>query len=207
MEKYDLNQALESRAKLTRWLWKIHNEVNSKLRNQKITVNPDPPFEEVEKFYTNILLSGCSRTEFPGWDFLFSIADLHPYSKSARNSMPMPGAPCEEDISIEEKNKWNCLKPDERLPFYIKFWKSLGNALPFKEWRESWIKYSEGPSDILNTRSSTMKWLWNIRCNMESDLELLNRCKYSFLCKTLNNHRSDCNKKVRGKTCRKRRSE
>jgi hypothetical protein len=208
MEKYNIDQALESRSKLCRWLWKIHNEVNSKLRNQKIPVNPDPSFEEVEQFYNDILSSGCSRTDFPGWDFLFSIADLHPFSKSARTSAPITksGAPsCESLTSLEEKNKRNCLKPEERLPLYNTFWKTLGMVLPFKEWRESWAKHSD--NSTLDTRSATMKWLWNIRCNMENDLELLNRCNYSSLCKTLNNHRSDCNKKVRGKTCRKRRSE
>jgi hypothetical protein len=206
MERYSLEDALQSRAKLTRWLWKIHNEVNSKLRNQRISVNSDPSFEEVEEFYKDILSSGCSRTEFPGWDFLFSIADLHPYSKTARESVPIKsGTPCSEELTIEEKNKLNCLKPEERLPLYNAFWKSLGLVLPFKEWRESWAKHS---TDIeLDTRASTMKWLWNIRCNMETDLELLNRSNYSFLCKTLDTYRSDCSKKVRGKTCRKRRSE
>lgn len=208
MERHSLDDALESRDKLTRWLWKIHNEVNSKLRNQKLQHAPDPPFEDVERFYKQLLSTGCSRTEFPGWDFLFSIADLHPYSKSARASVPIddpkPGSKCVTIRTMEEKNKWNCLLPEERLPFYTAFWRSLGLVLPFKEWRESWIQHSiHGTQD---TRASTIKWLWNIRCKMETDLELLNRCNYSSLCKALTIHRSDCSKKLRGKTCRKRRT-
>jgi hypothetical protein len=206
MDHHSLDEALESRSKLTRWLWKIHNEVNSKLRNQKLLSTLDPPFEDVEHYYKQLLSTGCSRTEFPGWDFLFSIADLHPYSKSARTSVPMPGAPpCDTMATLEEKNKWNCLKPEERLPLYNAFWRSLGLVLPFKEWRESWTLHSSHGNN--DTRSSTMKWLWNIRCNMEHDLELLNRCNYYYLCKTLSTHRSDCSKKIRGKTCRKRRIE
>jgi hypothetical protein len=208
MDRHSLDDALESRELLTRWLWKIHNEVNSKLRNQKLPVKPDPLFEDVEKFYKQILSSGCSRTEFPGWDFLFSIADLHPYSKSVRTSVALPGAPpCNTIATLEEKNKWNCLKPEERLPLYNTFWRTLGLVLPFKEWRESWIKYSiYKNTKQLDTRSSTIQWLWNIRCNMENDLELLNRCNYSSLCKSLSIHRSDCSKKIRGKTCRKKKS-
>jgi len=206
MDRHPLEPALESRDTLTKWLWKIHNEVNSKLRNQKLAVTPDPPFEDVEIFYKKILSSGCSRTDFPGWDFLFSIADLHPFSKSAIKSVPMPGAPpCDTISTIEEKNKWNCLKPRERLPLYNTFWRAIGLTLPFKEWRESWL--SVRIPDTLDTRDSTMKWLWSVRCKMESDLELLNRCKYSSLCKTLIYHRSDCSKKIRGKTCRKRRKD
>jgi len=169
-------------------------------------VKPDPPFEDLEKYYKNILSTGCSRTEFPGWDFLFSIADLHPYSKSARKSVPMPGAPCSEaELTLEEKNKWNCLKPEERLPLYSAFWRSLSLALPFKEWRESWLKHAT--NETLSTRDSTVKWLWNIRRNMENDLELLNRSNYSYLCKNLSSNRSDCSKKLKGKTCRKRRKD
>lgn len=206
MDRHQLEPALESRETLTKWLWKIHNEVNSKLRNQKLPVKPDPPFEDVEKFYKQILATGCSRTDFPGWDFLFSIADLHPYSKSARKSVPMPGAPpCDTMATHDEKNKWNCLKPEERLPLYNTFWRTLGLVLPFKEWRESWAMHAT--NDSLATRDSTIKWLWNIRCNMENDLELLNRSNYSFLCKNLSINRSDCSKKLKGKTCRKRRKD
>ena len=163
-------------------------------------------FDDVQKFYRNILSSGCSRTDFPGWDFLFSIADLHPYSKAARSSKPMPGSPpCDTVETLEEKNRWNCLKPEERLPLYMIFWRTLGLVLPFKEWRESWAK--NGLPNTLSTRDLTVKWLWKVRCTMESDLELLNRCKFSHLCKALETFRSDCNKKVRGKTCRKRRKD
>ena len=204
MDTYPLEAALESRDLLTRWLWKIHNEVNAKLRNQRLHAPPDPPFEAVEKYYKQIIASGCSRTVFHGWEFLFSIADLHPMSNSARKSVPMPGAPpCETMATFEEKNKWNCLKPEERLVMYNIFWRSIAIVLPFKEWRESWAK-TEIPEN-LSTKSSTMKWLWKVRCTMESDLDLLNRCKYSQLCKTLETFRSDCSKKTRGKTCRKRR--
>ena len=204
MDTYPLEPALESRDLLTRWLWKIHNEVNAKLRNQRLHASPDPPFEAVEKYYKQIIATGCSRTVFHGWEFLFSIADLHPMSNAARKSVPMPGAPpCETMATFEEKNKWNCLKPEERLPLYNTFWRSIAVVLPFKEWRESWAK--SGIPENLSTKSLTMKWLWKVRCTMETDLELLNRCKYSHLCKTLETFRSDCSKNTRGKTCRKRR--
>jgi hypothetical protein len=206
METYSLEQALDSRDSLTKWLWKIHNEVNSKLRNQRLTKVTDPPFDDVEKFYKNILSSGCSKTYFPGWEFLFSIADLHPLSQISRKSSPMPGAPpCDSIGTLEEKNKWNCLTPEERLSFFNTFWRSVGIVLPFKEWRESWIKH--GTFTALDSRSETMKWLWKIRCTMESDLNLLNKCKYSSLCKNLSMFRSDCLRSTKGKTCRKRRKD
>ena len=50
MEIHPLDPAMESKATLTKWLWTVHNEVNRKLRNQKLNVAPDPPFEKVSEF-------------------------------------------------------------------------------------------------------------------------------------------------------------
>ena len=208
MEKDPLEPALESRKALTKWLWLIHNQVNAKLRVQNINVEADPSFESVERFYNEFLERGCSRTEFPGWDFLFSIADLHPMSRSAKVSVPMPGAPpCHELSTVDEKNKWNCLKPEERLPLYKTFWLSIGKSLPFKEWRKAWSLHSQTSSNTFDSKESTMKWLWATRCAMEKDLELLNSCKYSSLCKNLTTHRSGCSKSRKARTCRKRKDK
>lgn len=207
MEQLPLEPALQSRDTLARWLWSIHNMVNAKLRSQKIQVMDDPSFESVETFYTELLARGCSKTEFPGWDFLFSIADLHPMSRAARQSVPIPGTPpCDQLSTLDEKNKRNCLSPEERLPLYKAFWISLGRCLPFKEWRRSW-SLNAASSRSLESKESTMKWLWTTRCKLESDLELLNSCKYSSLCKNLKTHRSGCNKSRRARTCRKRKDK
>jgi len=202
MEVNPIDSHLDSANSLSKWLWKIHNQVNAKLREQSLFVERDPPFDRVKKFYTEILNSGCSQTEFYGWEFLFSIAFLHPMSKAAKKSIPMPGAPpCETMKRPEEKNKWNCLNPEERLIFYKRFCAAIGHVLPFLEWRSSWLK---NPVPDLDSRDITVKWLWNTRCRMETDLNLLNRCKYSYLCKTLKSHRSGCSSSRRARTCRKR---
>ena len=204
MNKLPLGPALHSKETLSKWLWKIHNEVNAKLRSQDLPTAEDPPFSSVEKYYTELLETGCTRTEFPGWDFLFSIADFHPMARASLKSVPMAGAPhCDTLKTIEEKNQWNCLKADERLPFYKLFWLSLGLVLPFQEWRQTWNRYGLFKEHHLATREETMKWLWSVRCSMEKDLELLNRCNYSSLCKTLQTHRSGCSQSKRARTCRK----
>jgi hypothetical protein len=208
MEEIPLEPALSSRLVLSKWLWIIHNKVNEKLRSQKISVEPDPSFDDVKKFYEDLLAVGCSKTEFPGWDFLFSIADLHPLSKEARESVPISGAPpCERLKTLEEKNRWNCLTPEERVPLYREFWMSIGDCLPFKEWRKSWMLRGDLKGYDLHTKSSTLAWLWNTRCAMEHDLDLLNTCNYASLCKNLKLHRSGCTKSRRARTCRKRKDK
>ena len=205
MEIHSLSPALKSQESLSRWLWNIHNEVNAKLRSQKIAVEPDPSFNSVSKFYKESLASGCTQTTFPGWDFLFSIADLHPMSKLAVKSIPMPGAPDCSTIKTDlEKNKWNCLEPEERLKYYKRFWISIGAVLPFPQWRESWAKHAN--ISEASSRDTTVKALYRLRCGMEADLKLLNRCQFSSLCKTLRSHRSGCAKSKRAKTCRKKKS-
>ena len=205
MEADPLDPALESKDVLCRWLWRIHNKVNAKLRSQGQPVDPDPSFEKVQSFYADLLAAGCSKTEFPGWDFLFSIADMHPLSRLARKSVPMPGfstANAVECRSAAEKNKWNCMTPEERMVPYGKFWNSIKGVLPFKEWRAVW---HAGNADI-KTKKKTISWLWSQRCALENELNLINRCKFSSLCKTLKVHRSGCSKSKRARTCRKRKN-
>lgn len=200
MEKDPLVPALESANTLSKWLWRIHNQVNKKLRGQNLRVEPDPPFETVKQYYEDLLATGCSRTEFQGWDFLFSIAELHPMSKSAKGSIPIKDAPdCDTLVKAEDKNRWNCLDAKERLVYYKRFWSAVGPSLPFREWRSTWLRPLS-----LERRKDTLKWLWKTRCTMEKKLNLLNKCKYYNLCKTLKRFRSGCAKSVKAKTCRKR---
>ena len=175
------------------------------MRSQNLPTAPDPPFEKVRVFYEELLATGCTQTEFPGWDFLFSVADLHPFSKAAKSSVPFEDAPtpCDSISDPTQKNRWNCMRPAERLPYYNQFWDSLGAVLPFEDWRKSWNRHRGVSMAPLMTRDGTMKWLYTLRCGMEQDLQLLNRCQYSSLCKALQSHRSGCSTKKRGKTCRK----
>lgn len=188
-----------------KWLWQMHNKVNSKLRLQHLQHKSvsDPTFKSVEKIYEERLQSGCTRTAFEGWEFLFSIAEAHPLSRQLRTSIPIQGHPAIETIIDPlERNLWNVMEPEERFVYYKQFWKLLPLVLPFPEWTDRWQKASS-----LNTaicRKECLKGLWAIRRHMEKDLELLNRTTYDSLCKELQKHRSGCASSMRGKTCRKK---
>lgn len=188
---------------LPKWLWRIHNDVNAKLRHQKLHVVSDPSFKKVEDIYLERLLSGCTKTTFDGWEFLFSIAEAHPYSRIARLSVAIPGHPPIEEITIPlERNRWNIMTPEERLPYFNRFWQLLPDVLPFPEWKKSWNEADVTP---YMCRIDCLKNLWSIRRHMERSLELLNQTTYSSLCKELQDNRSGCTKSTRGKTCRKKR--
>ena len=194
----------ESLDSIPKWLWRLHNDVNAKLRGQHIHTEPDPPFKKVKQIYEGRLSAGCSRTVFDGWEFLFSVAEAHPLGRQAKASTPVHDHPAIETIVDPlERNRWNVMSGEERLPYYSQFWKLLPDVLPFREWTASWKRaVNAGPPPC---RTECLKYVWGIRRRLENDLELLNRTTYHSLCKELTRHRSGCSKAVRGKTCRKKR--
>lgn len=194
---------------LAKWLWAIHNKVNAKLRSQKLAVEPDPPFSAVRRVYEERLQAGCTRTGFEGWEFLFSVVENHPYSKQSLTGSPMPDAPPPEECkqgSELDRNCWNVLEPAARLRHTAAFWEALPHVLPYREWTAAWTPCNRGTA-AWDTRASSLKTLWGIRCSMERSLELLNQTTFHDLCKELRTHRSGCGKAKRGRTCRKQRSK
>jgi hypothetical protein len=200
MEEDPLEPALVSQAALSKWLYRIHCQVNAKLRGQHLLTDEDPPFASVKRVYEERIASGCIRTEFEGWEFLFSVAENHPHCLAAKKSTPMncpPNPPA--DASDGMKNQWNILSPGDRMKYYKMFWNSVGDSLPFKEWRAAWLCSSLDTG----SRAAVIRTLWLKRRCMEDDLQLVNRDTFQGLCKALKEHRSGCGKKKRAKTCRK----
>jgi hypothetical protein len=203
MKKEPLTETvLKDSSSLSRWLYKIHNLVNAKLRGQGLLNEADPSFEAVERIYQERIRQGCTRTTFEGWDFLFSIAENHPFSRSGRNSLPMPDAPASAGSPLE-RNKWNLMKSGERMKFYEKFWKSLGKSLPFEEWRGAWDSCDVRWGRMRAGRRAWIREIWRLRCCMEKKLELVNKEEFESLCRKLQDHRSGCGRKRRAITCRR----
>lgn len=181
------------------WLYKIHNNVNQKLRKQGQNVPPDPPLRIVLEHYDGHFQQGCTKTYFPGWNFLFAIADNHP---SASPSNPMPDAPTPAPTDINERNKYNLLTPRERKEALKAFWLSVPDVLPFEEWRQSWKKHAGPVWKAIKNRRSALCWLWKIRKGMEADLNQIGKDDFYGICKEIANHRSGCATNKRAKTCR-----
>jgi hypothetical protein len=204
-KKESLEKALESSETLSKWLYRIHNHVNGKLRKQHLCSTPNPSFSTVKDIYMERIQAGCTSVEFEGWDFLFSIAENHPFSQSSKHSTPMPNMSYTPEslrtLSLELKNRWNLMKPEERIPFYIRFWKSLGPSLPFESWRDAW-RDSHPRLTLLHSPTKWKKELWRIRCFLEQRLHLLNQEQFESVCKRLEHHTSGCNASKRSKTCR-----
>jgi hypothetical protein len=195
--------------RLPRWLWRIHNAVNAKLRRQGIPTAPDPAFAKVREMYESRLAAGCTRTRFEGWEFLFSVAECHPLGRQERHSTPIQGHPPLEELAGApplERNKWGVMLPEERLPYYQAFWELLPAALPFQEWETAWRAAAGKAMNTASCRSDCLRGVWGIRRAMEAELELLNKTTYDSLCKELRDVRSGCGiTRSRRKTCRRKR--
>lgn len=201
--KHPFSSALESRARLTKWLYTIHNEVNEKLRKQDLNPHPDPTFQEVKQRYTTWIETSTPIERLQTyWDFLFSIAYCHPYD-TAKNTKPMPNCPprvlrCK---SRKIKNKWNTLCPRERMPMYKQFWHTLPDILePALHILWSRVLVSSRPTT--QCRKSMIAWLWRMRCALDNDF----KDPYTSVCRTVASYSSDCGgSSTRAKTCRKKR--
>jgi hypothetical protein len=192
---------LESKEKLQKWLYRVHNLVNEKLRGQGINEKQNPSFSSVKKIYQERISAGCTRTEFEGWDFLFSIADTQNKKESP---IPKPEEYIYKSKDPAIRNRWNLLKPTERFPYYSRFWKVIGDCLPFSEWRDAWHSCSPDYS-LLSSRKKWFKHLWKIRICLEEKLELVNQEKFESLCKRIEMYKSGCRntRKKSMKTCRR----
>jgi hypothetical protein len=205
-EKLPLEPALKSKESLSKWLYKIHTLVNEKLRSQGQTVPEEPPFSAVKKHYEERLAYGCSKTFFPGWEFLFSIVESHPLSKSEQ-AVPLPDAPPKTQLKTkEELLQWNYLSGSCRFNYVCRFWKLLPAVLPFEEWRTIWKQESkECCEETWKSKESSLRALWATRRAIEKKLEFLNRTTYHDLCKMLRYYKSGCAYKQNRntKTCRR----
>jgi hypothetical protein len=193
--------SLKSDLDLKRWMYNIHNCVNDKLRKQGLNPNKDPKYTEVKEFYDKWINCGWQEQLSTFWDFLFAVAYNHP-KESTSNSKPMPECPkevykCKDTC---EKNKWNVLSIRKKLYWFKRFWAFLPAVLPV-EIAKRWEQVENSNPPTLGCRRSTLAWLWRMRCGLDSQF----KDPYTSICKKIASYSSDCGKKKRAITCRKRR--
>lgn len=160
------------------WLYKLHNRVNQKLREQSKTdktihdPGPDPTFAEVTEKYTKFL--GYKRSPvIPGADFMFTLSYNYPEKPTS-----------------------------DQIESHHTFWNSLLTLMPYNHVREGYNSFVKSnpiyPS--LQSRSLYMHWVHKL-------LKRLCKAKtrsYRGMCQHVGYFKSACNSPTyRGKTCRK----
>lgn len=183
---------------MRRWLYEIHNCVNDKLRKQGLNPNSNPSYSKIKESYQAWLTCDWQQHLTTFWDFLFAVAYNHP-KDTASHSTPMPECPAEvlQCKDTCEKNKWNILAQKDRIYWFKRFWSFLPAVLPLPI-RQHWEKVGIRPT--LESRHSTLSWLWMMRCALDTDF----KDPYTSVCKKIATYSSDCGKKKRAITCRRR---
>jgi hypothetical protein len=191
-EYYEKEPIPSDRTDMQKWLYRVHNLVNGKLRGQGILTTQNPTFRDVAAMYKS-----PPTTTFPAWDFLYSIAYNHPLRVK---NVPMPGAPMAA-TSDADKNRWNILSGADRFKYWCNFWKVLSKVLP-SPWKAAWFSATvstETPCE-LQTKRAAINWLWHIRCKFDTTTV----DPYRQVCSRLFAHSSNCSKSKRSKTCRRK---
>ena len=186
------------------WMYRIHNRVNNKLKEQGLPTEKAPSFLQVKKRYDSLLNQPCTIGTMVGWDFLFSIAYTHPCDSV--KSSPLADAPESSTISDPVlRNRWNVMTKEERLPYLENFWtKALPNALPFKEWKDAWNKCKTHPP-LSKDRKDMTDWLYSTeKCICKILSQPSPNHSFRNLCKELSTFESKCSnsKKKTVRTCR-----
>lgn len=67
---------IDNKHKLSKWLYKVHNRVNDKLRNQGLLTTENPKYNEIKNMYEN-----NEYNDFIPWEFLYCIIFNFPTQK------------------------------------------------------------------------------------------------------------------------------
>jgi hypothetical protein len=173
-----------------RWLWRLHNKVNAKLRGQHAKGEivgsdpppPDPSYEEVQARY-KALLQLEVPDRLPGQDFLCALLYNFPRSD-------------DPDSSFSDRVA--------RKAAYDSFWGSLSEVFPFSRLREAARAHTRLEDGVPPESEAILKWghAW-IRAVCKAGKMPSPFSSFKSLCMTCAFYKSKCNGKTyRGKTCR-----
>ena len=186
------------------WLYRIHNRVNMKLRDQKLLTAKDPSWVKIQQQYRDYMRMPCTKRKMVGWDFLFSVAYTTP--GPSVSTSPMPGAPPIEMLTTPElRNRWGKSPRTERLRYIEEWWAVLPDVLPFKEWSDAWAQAVSKNPPVSRGRRAFTAWLYTTEKAMCTALEdTTPHDSFHGLCTELNNFTSGCgaNRSLKMKTCR-----
>jgi hypothetical protein len=187
------------------WLYRIHNRVSGKLREQKLHDQSDPSWDDIRSRYEKWVHAPCSQATLVGWDFFFSVAYTTPSKKIP--SSPMYGAPPPSTLTSPDlQNRWNVLPHEGRIPYVQKWWKVLPDVLPYPTWQTAWKIASKkhGSAPVQKGRKAVTAWLYRIEKEACKHLnESVPHGSFEGLCSELSTFSSGCGaKSARAKTCR-----
>lgn len=159
------------------WLYRVHNMVNDKLRQQGLLTTADPSLKEMRSKYKEITESfdTCKTREqsIMGWNFLYCIAFVYP----------------ENGSSIAQTSHFSG---------YMIFFSLLSKLLPDQGgFRDIYNKYISKASfyDALKSRDTLKKWVYDLEKIMDKQQRV--KCKpLSRIEEIIEQYRAGCGGKT-----------
>ena len=172
MKELPIENYLKNKRTLCKWLYKIHNKVNDKLKSQKLHNTPNPNFEEIFNRYRRYVVKTESDNRVPGFKFLYSIIFNH--------------ASYLYKIS------------KDRTDQIIIFLNLLPIVLPFTLIKNVYFEFIiKNPIEKnLNTNSLKL-WIFNLQIKYYTKINKTTIC-FNKTCNYINNYKAGCN----NNTCR-----
>jgi hypothetical protein len=175
INELSIDDYLNNRHELSKWVYLIHNKVNNKLRKQGLLHYKDPSFEEVykkyEKFVEDIKNGEC--IEIPGWNFIYCIVFNYPINI--------------DHIETVRKNHYDI------------FFTYLGFVIPFDNIKNAYNKYilKYPVYKYMKNRQELKQWSYELEKYISENTSI--PCmSYNKRCKLIEDHRAGCKRK----TCR-----
>ena len=199
---------LAAPATFGKWMYKIHNRVNEKLREQGLLTAADPSWEEVAERYSKEHAGLCKGTPLLGWDFMTATA----FNTPGADYVPTPMSDTPADFNAEAaeprlRNRYNLLTRAERLDHLRAWWALIPAILPCAAWRRAWVRAMDaaGAPPLEDGRDAMMRWMWRIEARVCSALQCPTpHASLDEMCSTAEAFESGCAKARQGKTCRTR---
>lgn len=180
LQELPIDDYLNSKKQLTKWIYLMHNKVNNKLRNQGHLKTDDPEYEEIyeryEKYVCDLRQNKCDFKELDGIIFLYCVVFNYPANIKA----------------LEKENM-----PYERIYGYILFFLNLKNIYPTTVGKKNFNKSINSLTnnelvELFTDREKLVKKMYEIEFNISKETN--NTCCISFeeRCKSIECHRAKC---------------
>ena len=190
---------------LPHWLYRIHNCVNAKLREQNLVHTPDPSWSTVKSTYQTLFRTPCTQTNLIGYDFFYSVAFTTP-CKSVPSS-PLPNAP--PNLPTDAlKNRWGVLPTAHRYKYIERWWRSIPAVMPYSSWSKAFQKALQSMPPLNRGRVAMTKWIFDAERDMCAALQASRpHTSFQMICTELRTFSSNCGKyRPKARTCRSKQS-
>lgn len=171
IKELPLENWLDSRIQLSKWLYQIHHKVNQKLLNQGLYVDLNNDFNKIHQHYLEYVkqINQNKCKDIPGWDIIYCILFNYPL----------------------QKDKIDPIRHQQ----YIVFFNTLSYVIPFQKFRNIYREYLRN-NPLENQMNRRLLKLWGYQLEQHYCQQIMLDCpSFKERCYSIELFRAGCNGK------------